>query len=95
MSTTTIDRPPVTTDRAQTPEPASSTCQHLLDRLTRVLAAHSISVLRVSLGLVFLVFAAFKFVSGASPAEDLATATVGKLTFGVVTGGAALLLTAG
>ena len=43
---------------------------------------------------VFLVFGAFKFVSGASPAGDLAVATVGKLTLGVVTGSAALLLTA-
>ena len=66
----------------------------LLDRLTDVLAAHSITVLRVSLGLVFLVFASFKFVSGASPAEELAVATVGKLTFGLVTGSVALLVTA-
>ena len=65
-----------------------------LDRLTDVLTAHSITVLRVSLGLVFLVFAAFKFVAGASPAEDLAVATVDKLTFGLVSGDAALLLTA-
>jgi hypothetical protein len=42
-------------------------------------------VLRVSLGVVFLVFASFKYVSGASPAEDLAVATVDKLTFGMVT----------
>jgi uncharacterized membrane protein YphA (DoxX/SURF4 family) len=66
----------------------------VLDRLTDVLTAHSITVLRVSLGLVFLVFASFKFVSGASPAEELAVATVGQLTFGLVTGTAALLLTA-
>ena len=65
-----------------------------LDRLTDVLTAHSITILRVSLGLVFLAFASFKFVSGASPAEDLAVATVGKLTFGMVTGSAALLFTA-
>ncbi len=64
------------------------------DVATRTLAAHSITVLRVSLGLVFLVFAAFKYVPGASPAEDLAVATVGALTLHVVTGGAALLLTA-
>ena len=51
-------------------------------------------MLRVSLGVVFLVFASFKFVSGASPAEDIAVATVDQLTFGVVSGDAALLLTA-
>jgi uncharacterized membrane protein YphA (DoxX/SURF4 family) len=88
MSTTTT-RPRVTP--APPPRTVVST---LLDRVTDVLAAHSITVLRVSLGLVFLVFGAFKFVSGASPAEDLAVATVDKLTLGVVTGGAALLLTA-
>ena len=87
MSNTTA-RPRVT---AAPPRTVVST---LLDRVTDVLAAHSITVLRVSLGLVFLVFGAFKFVSGASPAEDLAVATVDKLTLGVVTGGAALLLTA-
>ena len=83
-----------------TPHPQASTTSPrtfvnvALDRLADVLAAHSITVLRVSLGLVFLVFASFKFVSGASPAEELAVATVGKLTFGLVTGTAALLLTA-
>ena len=66
----------------------------LLDRLTTFLTAHSITILRVSLGVVFLAFASFKYVSGASPAEDIAVATVGKLTFGMVTGSAALLFTA-
>jgi putative oxidoreductase len=65
-----------------------------LDRACDVLTAHSIDVLRISLGIVFLVFASFKFVSGASPAEDLAVATVGKLTFGMVSGSSALLFTA-
>ena len=51
-----------------------------------MLNAHSITVLRISLGLVFLVFASFKFVPGLSPAEDLAVATIEKLTFGMVTG---------
>ena len=51
-------------------------------------------MLRVSLGVVFLVFAAFKFVPGASPAEDLAVATVDKLTLGMVSGSSALLFTA-
>jgi uncharacterized membrane protein YphA (DoxX/SURF4 family) len=87
MSTITT-RPRVT---PTAPRPVVST---MLDRLTDVLSAHSITVLRVSLGLVFLTFASFKFVSGASPAEEIAIATVGKLTFGMVTGSSALLLTA-
>lgn len=65
-----------------------------VDQLSAVLAAHSITVLRVSLGLVFLLFASVKFVSGASPAEELAVATVGKLTFGMIAGSSALLFTA-
>jgi putative oxidoreductase len=95
MSTITTPRPHVTTtpSRATTALP-SRLVSIVLDRVAEVLTAHSITVLRISLGLVFLVFASFKFVSGASPAEDLAVATVGKLTFGLVTGGAALLVTA-
>ena len=87
MSTITA-RPPVST---VSPRAMVSTA---VDRIADVLTAHSITILRVSLGLVFLVFASFKFVAGASPAEDLAVATVDKLTFGIVSGSAALLFTA-
>lgn len=91
----TVTAPRVATAPTQaTPAPPRSPVSAALDRLTDLLTAHSTTVLRISLGLVFLVFASFKFVSGASPAEDLAVATVGKLTFGLVTGSAALLLTA-
>jgi putative oxidoreductase len=92
MSTIT-GRPSTVTTDAPTALPRTLVSS-LLDRLADLLAAHSITVLRVSLGLVFLVFAAFKFVPGASPAEDLAVATVGKLTLGLVTGSVALVLTA-
>jgi putative oxidoreductase len=88
MSTITAPRSGVT---AISPRSVVNTA---IDRLADVLSTHSITILRISLGLVFLVFASFKFVSGASPAEELAIATVGKLTFGMVTGSAALLLTA-
>ena len=94
MSTVTA-RPRVTTGPSRvTNEPPRTAVSVVVDRLADVLTAHSITVLRMSLGLVFLTFASFKFVSGASPAEDLAVATVGKLTFGLVSGDAALLLTA-
>ena len=94
MSITTA-APRVTTPSPQvaTPPPRSFV-NVVLDRITEVLTAQSITVLRASLGLVFLVFASFKFVSGASPAEDLAVATVEKLTFGVISGSTALLVTA-
>jgi putative oxidoreductase len=58
------------------------------------LAAHSVDMLRISLGVVFLAFGALKFFPGVSPAEDLAVRTVEALTLGVVPGAAALLLTA-
>lgn len=65
-----------------------------VDRLRRVLVAHSIVVLRVSLGLVFLGFGVLKFYPGLSPAEAIASATLDRLTFGLVSGHAAVLLTA-
>lgn len=65
--------------------------QDLFDRfdrldtgLNRWLVAHSIAVLRVSLGLIFLVFGALKFFPGLSPIEDLATRTTTALTLGLV-----------
>jgi len=62
--------------------------------LTQVLSRYSVHLLRISLGLVFLGFGALKFFPGASPAEDLAVATIDKLSFGIVGGSTALLITA-
>jgi uncharacterized membrane protein YphA (DoxX/SURF4 family) len=50
----------------------------------RWLARHSITLLRISLGLVFLGFGVLKFFPGHSPAEALAARTFGVLTFGVL-----------
>lgn len=55
---------------------------------------YSIDLLRFSLGLVFTLFGVLKFFPGASPAEELAMRTVDTLTLGVVSGSAALWLTA-
>lgn len=63
-------------------------------RATGWLATYSVDILRVSVGLVFLVFGALKFFPGLSPAADLAVRTVETLTLGLVPGGAALVLTA-
>lgn len=65
-----------------------------LGRTRAWLNRYSIDLLRISLGLVFTMFGALKFVPGASPAEDLAIRTVKTLTFGLVSGYAALWLTA-
>jgi putative oxidoreductase len=90
MSTITA-RPTVSTPVATSPR---KIVEAGVDRIATFLTAHSITILRISLGVVFLVFASFKYVTGASPAEDLAVATVDKLTFGMVAGTSALLFTA-
>jgi putative oxidoreductase len=58
------------------------------------LARHSIDVLRVSVGLVFLGFGVLKFFPGASPAQELAVRTLEKLSLGILSGEMALLVTA-
>lgn len=62
--------------------------------LQRFLARYSIPMLRIALGLVFLVFGVLKFFPGASPIEALVEQTWSTLTFGVVSGYAALAVTA-
>ena len=59
-------------------------------RMQHWLAARSLVLLRVSVGLVFLGFGALKLVPGVSPAEDLVIATADRLFLGVVPGGLAL-----
>ena len=62
--------------------------------IQRFLARFSVPALRISLGLVFLVFGVLKFFPGVSPVEALVEQTWNALTFGVVGGSAALALTA-
>lgn len=77
---------------------AGSTVIHRLDRLdrvmTRFLARHSMPLLRISLGLIFLGFGVLKFVPDLSPAEELAQATMSRLTFGIVPDSVSILLVA-
>ena len=68
--------------------------QRATDRVSGWLTRYSIPVLRISLGLVILGFGALKFIPGASPAEDLVMRTVDRLTFGIVSGQTAVLVTA-
>lgn len=63
---------------------APRTLDRIDRRLTAVLAAHGLTVLRVALAIVFLWFGALKLVPGLSPAEDLAGRTIEALTFGLV-----------
>ncbi len=73
------------------PIPGATSATH---RLAGWLARHSISLLRISLGLVFLGFGVLKFFPGASPVEELVSKTFDALTFGIVNGHPAVLITA-
>lgn len=77
--------------RRQLLEPTS---RRIVDVMRGVLSRYSIDILRVSLGLIFLGFGSLKFIPNASPAEDIAERTIDTLTFGLIEGSSALLLTA-
>jgi len=53
-------------------------------RITAWMARHGITLLRVSLGVVFFWFGVLKFFPGLSPAQDLAAHTILLLSFGLV-----------
>ncbi|WP_022887997.1 hypothetical protein [Agromyces italicus] len=59
----------------------------------RFLARIAVPALRVSLGLVFLVFGALKFLPAVSPVEGLVVRTWNALSFGLVDGYAAMAIT--
>ncbi|MDP9456985.1 MAG: DoxX family protein [Actinomycetota bacterium] len=63
-------------------------------RLTTWLVDHSLWLLRVSLGAIFLLFGVLKFVPGLSPAQELATRTTNVLSFGLVPAGLSIVLIA-
>jgi len=74
------------------------TMLRLYDRIDRTLtlrmARHGITLLRLSLGVVFLWFGALKFFPGLSPAQELAGRTIQALTFGRLTPQTAVMILA-
>lgn len=54
-------------------------------RLTEWMANNGITLLRVSVGIIFLWFGGLKLFPNLSPAEALATQTIEVLTFGIIT----------
>ena len=58
--------------------------QRVDSRVTDWMARHGIVLLRISLGVVFFWFGVLKFFPGLSPAQQLATRTIERLTFGLV-----------
>lgn len=64
---------------------------HRVDRaITRFMADHGVTLLRISVGVVFLWFGALKFFPGMSPATDIAVRTMRVITGGAI-GDSALL----
>lgn len=53
-------------------------------QVTRWMARYGVTLLRVSVGIVFFWFGVLKFFPALSPAEDLATRTISVLTFNIV-----------
>jgi uncharacterized membrane protein YphA (DoxX/SURF4 family) len=75
----------------QTPLRSSWRSIQRLDRdVTRWMARHGITILRISLGVIFTWFGALKFLPNTSPAEDLAGRTIEFLTFGQMSSQVAL-----
>ena len=64
-------------------------------RITAWMARHGITLTRIALGIVFLWFGALKFVPHGSPAEELATRTITRLTGGRIAPGLSLYVLAG
>jgi hypothetical protein len=89
MSTT-----PVRERRNHPSEPRPGLAPRAAAAFATWLAAHSVTGLRISLGLVIAGFGALKFIPGASPAEELVIQTTEALTFGAVTGTTAVVVTA-
>lgn len=96
MAVSTQDLRGQSGDRAQ-----ASQANALLGMLARLdtlainyLTRFSITLLRVSLGLVFLGFGVLKFFPGVSPAEGIAERTMDLLTLGFVSGTTAVVLVA-
>ncbi|GAA1966932.1 DoxX family protein [Catenulispora subtropica] len=58
--------------------------QRILTPATHHLAGAALPALRMAIGLIYIWFGALKFVSGASPAAQLATSTMSSLTFDTV-----------
>lgn len=53
-------------------------------RITRWMARHGVTLLRVALGVIFFWFGVLKLFPGLSPAQDLAGRTIAILTFGML-----------
>lgn len=58
------------------------------------LAENAMTILRMALGLVFLIFGVLKFFPDMSPAENLSVRTLDTMTFGIISGDVARVIIA-
>lgn len=72
-------------------QPLIERFEHAEKAIHGFLVDHSIAILRVAVGAVFLGFGVLKFFPHVSPAQGLATATFDKLSFGLVPGDVAIV----
>lgn len=63
-------------------------------QITAWMARHGITLLRASVGIIYIWFGVIKFFPGFSPAESLASRTIAMLTFGAIPESTALYLLA-
>ncbi len=71
------------------------TAFHAIDRrVTHWLAEHGLMLLRISIGVIFIWFGVLKFWPGLSAADQLATETIDRLSFGLIPEGLARFLLA-
>jgi uncharacterized membrane protein YphA (DoxX/SURF4 family) len=63
-------------------------------KITSFMVRYSIPILRVSLGINFLWFGVLKFFPGQSPAQQIATITIERLTFGFIQPNVSIMLLA-
>jgi uncharacterized membrane protein YphA (DoxX/SURF4 family) len=71
-----------------------TTLESIDRRTTAWLGRHGVVLSRVSLGIIFLWFGVLKFFPDLSPAAELASRTIGTVTFGRVSSGPGLLVLA-
>lgn len=62
--------------------------------ITRWMARNGITLLRISMGIVFFWFGVLKFFPGLSPAQNLAIRTIDVLTFGLIPSKVSIILLA-
>jgi hypothetical protein len=94
MTVTSAPRPADIRPRPTETRPRARRVEEVIGPVASWLAAHSVTALRISLGLVILGFGVLKYFPGASPAEPLVMRTVDALTFGLVSGTPAVVTTA-